>query len=154
MNRRAACKWKCADLEEISVTLLHEILKIRQQIFIVEQACIYSDIDEYDLLSSHLFGTNKLGELMGYCRIIPPGTIYEEVAIGRVLVEKKYRGMGLGRELMLEAHKYCRIRYGTEVVRLNAQEYLKKFYESLGYRFITGPHDEDGVLHIEMLKLN
>ncbi|MBH68936.1 MAG: GNAT family N-acetyltransferase [Rhodospirillaceae bacterium] len=152
MNRRLTCEWTCAELKRISVTRLHEILKIRQQVFIIEQTCIYSDIDDYDILSSHLLGINKQDELIAYCRIIPPGTIYEEAAIGRVLVEKKYRGMGLGRELMLEAHKHCRTLYGTRVVRLNAQEYLKKFYESLGYRFIAGPHDEDGVLHIEMLK--
>ena len=146
--------WACLCLGEMSSYQLFELLRVRQNIFIIEQSCIYSDIDNHDLSCWHLMGYGHNSELNAYCRLLKPQTIYNEAAIGRVLVKKECRGGGLARELMLEAHRRCEQIFKSKAVRLNAQVYLKEFYEGIGYRCVSAPYSEDGILHIEMLRVD
>jgi len=124
---------------------------MRQQIFIIEQKCIYEDIDEFDMISSHI-QARKNDELAAYCRVLPAGSQYKEVSIGRVMVSKKFRNHGLGRRLMEEAHSWCESNYKSSRIRLNAQYYLESFYHSLQYNTISPPYDDEGILHIQMCR--
>ena len=144
--------WSCLSLTEMEPRQLFELFKIRQEIFVIEQSCIYPDIDKYDLSCWHLLGYGFDLELHAYCRLLKPGGAYEEPTIGRVFVVKEYRGLGLARNLMSEAHRRCESILGTKTIRLNAQVYLQKFYESIGYKSVSLPYDEDGIMHIEMLR--
>ena len=145
--------WSCFCLGEMSNDQLFELLRMRQNVFIIEQSCIYSDIDDHDLSCWHLLGYGYNSELHAYCRLLKPQTIFNEAAIGRVLVKREYRRQGLARELMLEAHRRCELIFKTNAVRLNAQVYLKEFYENIGYRCVSDPYSEDGIMHIEMLRI-
>ena len=131
------------------------MLKARVDIFVVEQACPYPEIDGKDPLALHLFGYDghpSGGALLAYARLFAPGDYYEEPAVGRVLIMPEGRGQGLARVLMEECHRFAAARFGTQAVRLNGQGYLKPFYESLGYRAVRGPYDEDGIEHWELLR--
>ena len=152
MNKSKAIKWACSHFEELTPDLLHQILKLRQEVFIMEQNCIYPDIDEYDCLSLHLTVSKEQNELVGYCRLLPAGLLYTEASIGRVVISKSFRKRGIGRELMIQAHKFCFYHFQTQSVRLNAQHYLERFYQRLGYYSVSEPYDEDGVMHIQMFK--
>ncbi len=121
----------------------------------VEQACPYPDIDGKDALAWHLIGQqggDGDAPILASARLFAPGDYYPEAAIGRVLTTAPGRGRGLGRSIMEECHRFVLERFGTPVVRLNGQGYLREFYESLGYRVVKGPYDEDGIPHYEMLK--
>ena len=152
MNKSKPVKWTCKRFEELTAGWLHRILKLRQDVFIIEQNCIYSDIDKHDYLSLHLIAYKEPNELIGYCRLVPAGLLYKEVSIGRVVISKSFRKKGMGRQLMFQAHKFCCSEYKTQSIRRNAQQYLKNFYLSLGYHLVSEPYDEDGVIHIQMLK--
>ena len=145
-------KWFCLRLSEMSVQRVHEILKTRQEVFVLEQRCLYPDIDEIDISCFHMMGYNSNQRLVAYCRLIEPGILFNELAIGRVLITKQYRRMGLARRLMVEAHRYCEMVIGSKEVRLNAQLYLQKFYEDIGYECVSDPYDDDGIMHVEMLR--
>ena len=145
--------WSCFCLSQMSSDQLFELLRMRQNIFIIEQSCIYSDIDDHDLSCWHLLGYGYNSELQAYCRLLKPQTIYKEAATGRVLVKEEYRRRGLARDLMLEAHRRCELIFKSSAVRLNAQVYLKEFYEDIGYRCVSGPYSEDGIMHVEMLRV-
>ena len=146
--------WACLCLGEMSSDQLFELLRMRQNIFIIEQSCIYPDIDKHDLSCWHLLGYGPNSELHAYCRLLKPQSIYNEAAIGRVLVKNEYRGRGVARELMLEAHRRCELIFKSKTVRLNAQAYLKEFYEDIGYRCVSAPYSEDGIMHVEMLRVD
>lgn len=138
--------------QELSLRELHDILKLRQDVFIVEQACIYPDLDGLDEESIHVIGVDTdTGGLLAYARILPPGLKYEEVAIGRVLTHPSARGTGLGRTLMIKCLEACRAHYPDHGVKISAQEYLEKFYLSLGFETTSAPYDDDGIMHIDML---
>lgn len=137
---------------DMAAGLLLEILHLRQDVFILEQQCFYPDIDGLDPIAHHLVGRDDAGIIVAYCRVFSPGDYYSEPAVGRVLVGRSARGGGVARVMMEEAHRYCAERFATAKVRLNAQENLLGFYESLGYGHVRGPYDEDGIPHVEMLK--
>ena len=152
MSPIVSVNWSCLRLSEMTVQRVHEILKTRQEVFVLEQRCLYPDIDDIDISCFHMMGYNSNQTLVAYCRLIEPGIVFNELAIGRVLITKQYRGMGLARRLMFEAHKYCETVIGSKEIRLNAQLYLQKFYEDIGYECVSNPYDDDGVMHIEMLR--
>ncbi len=147
-----AMTWQWYRFGDLAAGLLLEILHLRQDVFILEQQCLYPDIDGLDPISHHLVGRDAKGIAAAYCRVFAPGDYYSEPAVGRVLVARSARGTGAARALMTEAHRYCAETFGTGAVRLNAQAYLQGFYESLGYGHVRGPYDEDGIPHVEMLK--
>ena len=151
MNNSENFQWKCLGFRALNSYQLHQILKMRQQIFIIEQKCIYEDIDEFDIVSQHIQALTN-GKLLAYCRVLPAGSLYEEVSIGRVIVSKNHRNRGLGRKLMQKAHEWCESNYRHCPIRLNAQYYLESFYHSLQYQTVSKPYDDEGVLHIEMYR--
>lgn len=144
--------WSWHRLGDMAAGLLLEILQMRQDVFILEQQCLYPDIDGLDPIAHHLVGRDASGIIAAYCRVFAPGDYYSEVAVGRVLVGRSARGNGASRAMMEEAHRYCQKTFAKSAVRLNAQAHLQGFYESLGYARVRGPHDEDGIPHVEMLR--
>ncbi len=141
--------WRCFD--DISAAAVYEMLAVRQQVFVVEQACLYLDADGLDSQAWHLFGYDSSGRLVAYARLLPPQTRYEEPSIGRVLVGKAARGVGLGRELISRCLKKCETQYSQQSVRISAQVYLTAFYQSFGFESFGEPYDDGGIAHIGML---
>ncbi len=128
---------------------VHEVLQLRQRVFVVEQACPYLDADEVDPRCWHGLATER-GVLVATARIVPPGLKYEEPAIGRVVTAPEVRRQGCGRELMRSAITQTKRLYPGQAIRLGAQRYLERFYGSLGFVVASAPYDEDGIPHIEM----
>jgi ElaA protein len=150
--------WVLKKFDELSVQELYALLQLRNQVFAIEQNCVYPDLDNRDQPSHHLMGwsegllTEQDGKLIAYTRIIPPGIVYPEPSIGRVVTSASVRGTGIGKELMersiLETYKL----YGKTPVRIGAQLYLQRFYSALGFLQTSAIYLEDGIEHIEMLK--
>lgn len=116
----------------------------------VEQACIFQDPDGKDISAFHLMG-HRNGQLVAYTRLLGPGKSYDEMSIGRVVNSTQFRKEGIGRELMRESIKRIRSIYGNGDIRIGAQLYLKKFYESFGFVQQGEPYLEDGIEHIYMV---
>jgi ElaA protein len=144
-------KWVFKTFKELSVQELYAIMRLRQEAFIVEQNCPYLDADGKDLKSHHLMGYLN-NELVAYSRIVPPGVSYDEVSIGRVVTAIEHRKMAYGKQLMDESIKQIGKTYGPMSIRIGAQLYLKRFYESFGFVQQGEPYLEDGIPHIIMLK--
>ena len=143
--------WVCKSFPELTNNELYDLLRLRSEVFVVEQQCIFLDMDYKDQQSWHLIGYDK-NENAAYARLLPPGLAFAEMSIGRVVTSPRARRNGLGRELMLQAISDCRILFGTHPIRIGAQLYLKKFYSSLGFETCSDIYLEDGIEHIEMLK--
>jgi ElaA protein len=144
--------WDIKKFEELTSLELYIILKLRAEVFIVEQNCPYQDLDGKDLRSLHLIGMNELNELVAYARLLPQHISYPEASIGRVVSSPNYRKTGLGKELMKKALEVIYEKFGNSPIRIGAQLYLKDFYESLGFVKISDEYLEDNIPHIEMLK--
>jgi ElaA protein len=129
---------------------LYEIIKLRNEVFVVEQQCVFQDADDKDQLSHHLMGWED-GRLVAYTRLVPPGVSYREASIGRVVTSPRARGTGLGKQLMQESIKACKELFQTNIIRIGAQVYLEKFYRSLGFIPKGETYLEDGIVHVEML---
>lgn len=143
--------WHCLGFADLSGARLYQILRIRQEVFALEQNCAYLDADGKDLDSLHVFGTHD-DEIIAYCRVLPPGLKYAESSIGRVLSHSSVRGSGLGRALVEQALTVCDKHHPGSGVRISAQLYLEDFYKSFGFASCTEPYQEDGIPHIEMLR--
>jgi len=137
--------------DELLLTELYSILQLRSQVFNVEQACNELEIDNLDLYAFHLLLYSGQ-TLCGYARLIPPGLVYREMSIGRVVVPKAYRGNKIGRQLMEEAIRSCYRYFGSGAIRISAQRYAQRFYESLGFEKISGVYMKAGIEHIKMQK--
>lgn len=144
--------WEITRFEALSPEKLYRIMQLRAEVFIVEQNCPYQDADGKDQKSFHVMGYNSDNELIAYCRILPEHVSYPEVSIGRVVSSPKVRGTGAGKQLMERALEEIELLFGNEPVRIGAQLYLKKFYESFGFVVTSGEYLEDNILHIEMLR--
>lgn len=135
---------------ELSVHELYDLLKLRSEVFVVEQNCVFLDQDDKDQKCFHLM-LYLDGELVGYSRLVPSGVSYQEMSIGRVVTSPTYRGNGLGRILMELSIDYCYKLMGQGTIRIGAQTYALGFYSSLGFKPEGEPYDEDGIEHIEMV---
>lgn len=143
-------EWRYKSFEELSSQELYEILKVRSEVFIVEQNCPYQDVDGKDQKSYHFTGWR--GDVaVAYVRIIPPGISYTEASIGRVLTVMAERKNGTGKILMEKAIELTLQQFGVSEIKIGAQLYLQKFYTSLGFRQTSPQYLEDGIPHIEML---
>lgn len=131
---------------------LHKIFKLRIDVFVVEQECSYEEIDNKDIDAIHIYLKNK-NDIVAYLRVLSPGVSYEEASIGRVLVNKKYRGKGYGRQIMQEGIDYCKSHYSGNI-KISAQAYLEKFYKSLGFEKVSDIYLEDNIPHIDMIYYN
>ena len=136
--------------EDLTNYQLYDILKLRSNIFVVEQDCVYNDLDDLDKNAIHQF-LEKEGEIIAYARILKPGTRFKEFSIGRVVVKKSERLKGVGILLMKKAVEYLIESENAEKIKISAQKYLRKFYENLGFKVVTDEYLEDGIPHFGMI---
>ena len=136
--------------EELSTKELYMILKLRAEIFVVEQNCIYNDLDDKDFESFHIFILEK-ENIIAYERIVKPGISYKEYSIGRVAVTKEVRRKGLARTLLQKGINFIKNEMKENTIRISAQKYLLNFYQSMGFAATSEEYLEDGIPHIEML---
>jgi ElaA protein len=142
---------KVKSFHELHVKELYELLRLRSEVFVVEQNCIFLDTDNKDQNCYHLLVYSN-DKLAAYSRLVPAGLSYPEVSIGRVVTSLAFRGTGLGRKVMELAIQNCRELYGPCEIRVGAQTYALPFYTSLGFVAQGEAYDEDGIEHIEMLR--
>lgn len=136
---------------ELTVYELYEILKLRSEVFVVEQKCVFQDMDDKDQKCYHLM-VYQDSHLVGYSRLVPAGISYKENSIGRVITAASIRGTGLGKKLMELAIHHCQQLLGSGPIRIGAQTYALGFYAPLGFVAEGEPYDEDGIEHIEMVR--
>lgn len=143
--------FKIKSFDEISSIELYKILKARNEVFVVEQDCVYQDCDDKDLKSYHLF-LEEEEKVIAYLRILPKGLSYDEISIGRVLVIKESRGRGLAQKMIVEAIKFIENELNETKIKISAQAYLEKFYKQHGFITVSDVYLEDGIPHIEMIR--
>jgi ElaA protein len=142
----------CKHFNQLTINELYDIMALRQEVFAVEQNCPYLDADGKDLGGWHLMGKNKEGKLLAYTRILPKGVSYPEYAsIGRVVSSPSVRGQGLGKILMTETLKWMQKLLPNEPIKIGAQSYLVKFYESFGFVSTGEEYLEDDIPHTAMI---
>lgn len=134
--------------DELSIDELYEILKVRVNVFVVEQKCPYPEIDEKDKKAYHIYIKDK-NEIKAYLRVLDKGISFEEVSIGRVLTTE--RGVGLGNKIIEAGIKVARENMNADKIKIEAQTYAKKFYEKFGFSQISDEFLEDGIPHIQMI---
>ena len=137
---------------ELSLQSFHDILQLRQQVFIIEQASLYPDIDGYDPIGLHLTARDAPGSLVGCLRLLPPGTTNRRPAIGRLAIAQSFRGQKMGHGLMTAAISKTNELYPGSEIYISAQEHLTPFYQELGFHPRGEPYDEDGIMHIDMIR--
>lgn len=137
--------------EELTTIELYEILQLRSEVFVVEQDCIYQDIDGKDEKALHILG-KKEGKIVAYTRCFAPNIYFEEAAIGRVVVKETQRKFGYGHEILKASIEEIQQRYQTTTIKLSAQQYLTHFYEAHDFQQIGEGYLEDGIPHIAMLR--
>jgi len=140
--------WNCKDYNDLSKDELYDILKIRQEVFIIEQNCNYLDADSFDQVSQHLT-CYKQSELIAYMRIVPEGEIYPNISFGRILVKQKFRKIGLGKEIIQRA---INVFPKDTTIVMSAQLYLTQLYENFGFKIIGKEYLEDEIPHIKMIR--
>jgi len=143
-------KFEFKSFYELTSNELYEILQLRAEIFVVEQDCVYNDLDGLDKSAVHQF-LKKDSEIVAYSRLLKPGTRFPEYSIGRVVVKQSERGTGLGIEMMQAAKDYILNEWGATKIKVSAQQYLQRFYENLGFEIVTEMYLEDGIPHYGML---
>ncbi len=136
--------------EDLSKTELYDILSLRVEVFVVEQNCPYQECDGKDQRGYHIFAKQN-GVIQMYMRMLEPGVSYTEASIGRVVIKKSSRGKGMGKVMMGKGLTFMREEMKVEKIRISAQAYLEKFYQSLGFKSVSNVYVEDGIPHIEML---
>ncbi|MES2587829.1 MAG: GNAT family N-acetyltransferase [Bacteroidota bacterium] len=137
---------------QLSAKEFHDILQLRIHVFIVEQNCPYEEIDGKDEKSFHLFTQDEEGKVVGVTRILPPNISYKEISIGRVASDTSKRGSGIGQEIMRKSIEFIQHEFGNVPIRISAQKYLLKFYESFGFISTGKEYLEDDIPHVEMLR--
>ncbi|MEZ8661213.1 GNAT family N-acetyltransferase [Vibrio cyclitrophicus] len=143
--------WHSIPFSELSTQQLYQLLKLRVDVFVVEQTCPYPELDGKDILTGveHLLGYyNK--ELVACARILPPGTTYDNVSIGRVATKQSARGNGLGHQLIKEALTRCEEIWPNATIDIGAQEHLENFYASHGFNTVSEMYLEDDIPHLDM----
>lgn len=145
--------WRWCHFDALSLRELQNILRARQQVFVLEQNCVYLDVDGVDEQCFHLAAWRSgLPVPLAYARVVPPGVKYAEASIGRVITTAPGRGLGLGRELLRRAIAGAAQEYPGHGLRISAQSYLEPFYGSFGFVIVGERYLEDGIPHTEMLR--
>jgi ElaA protein len=143
-------KWLYKTYDELNKDELYSLLRLRAAVFVVEQDCPYQDVDNKDQKAIHIFAKDQK-QIIAYARIFHAGDYFQEVAIGRVVIETSYRGTGLGQNLLQKTIEYILKNKFPLPIRISAQTYLIKFYESFGFKKIGVVYQEDGIPHTGML---
>lgn len=142
--------WILKKFDDLSAHELYAIMQLRNEVFAVEQHCVYQDADNKDQPSWHFMGWLE-DKLVAYTRLLPPGLAYKEPSIGRVVTSPSTRGSGIGRELMKRSIEEVYILYGTLPIKIGAQLYLLNFYSSFGFQQTSTIYLEDNIEHVEMV---
>lgn len=137
--------------QELSIDELYDLLRLRAEVFIVEQNCPYLDLDDKDQKCDHLLVYDSQ-RLVGYCRLLPAGVSFDEISIGRVISAPSHRGTGVGKIVMELGIRYCKELFGAGPIRIGAQVYAKPFYEALGFVEEGEEYLEDDIPHVEMVR--
>lgn len=144
-------KFKVKRFDELSALEVYKILRLRAEVFIVEQECIYQDIDDKDQKALHVIGY-KNEEIVAYTRLFDAGDYFKDTSFGRVVIPKKERQYGYGHKLIKECVNAIETFFKTKAIKISAQTYLKKFYETHGFTQIGEEYLEDGIPHIGMIR--
>ena len=146
-------EWEIKTFDRLCIDELYALLKLRVDVFVVEQNCVYPELDEKDRHPDtlHLFGRNESRELVAYLRILPPGLSFSRPGIGRVVVSKKNRGQGFCRIMVQRAVDQAGRSWPGMGIKISAQVYLEAFYQSYGFEKVSEPYLEDGIPHLEMV---
>ncbi|PPT95739.1 GNAT family N-acetyltransferase [Xanthomonas arboricola] len=146
--------WQCLRFDQLSTTQLYALLRLRSDVFVVEQQCAYPELDGKDSLPGvlHLLGRTDDGALAAYLRVLPPGVRYPEPSIGRVVIAATQRGHGFAHALLQEGVRLVHRQWPASAVQLGAQAHLQAFYAAHGFTPSSAPYLEDGIPHIDMLR--
>src|SRR5215217_5103164 len=144
-------EWRLKAFDDLRPDELYAILRLRNEVFVVEQNCVFQDADDKDQNSWHFMGFIN-HKLIAYTRLVPAGEIHGECSIGRVVTSPSFRGKGIGRELMDQSIAKVYELFGAQPIKIGAQVYLKEFYESFGFQQVSDVYMEDGIEHIYMVK--
>lgn len=143
--------WHTLHFKNLTPHQLYQIIQLRNQVFVVEQNCVFQDADGLDEDAYHILGYNDNNILVAYARILAPSTVYKEPSIGRVVVKAAYRKLGAGKQLMQNAIEQTLALYGKQPIKIGAQCYLDKFYKDLDFIVCGNEYLEDGIPHQPML---
>ena len=146
-------RWEWLHFAGLDTSTLYAIVAAREEVFVVEQRCAYRDADGRDPAAWHLIGWSGERDVAAYLRVLLPGARFAEHSIGRVLTTAPFRDQGLGRELMLRGLSRVAEQFGSVPIRIAAQAHLAHFYGSFGFVAVGDPYDEDGITHIDMLRV-
>jgi ElaA protein len=148
-------EWQWKSFADLSGAELYAVLAQRQDVFILEQQCFYQDADGLDLAAHHLLGWRVIDgrrQLAAYLRCLAPGAKHSEMSLGRVLTAQAARGSGVGRELVAQGILHAERQHPGHRIRIGAQHHLERFYAGFGFQTISAPYDEDGIMHVDMLR--
>ena len=145
--------WKTYRFDELTARKLYEVVKLRVDVFVVEQNCPYPELDDLDQQSIHLLYSEN-GEILAYARLVPAGVKYELPSIGRVIVREEARGRGLAKQLLERSIDYIFTEWKAPAIQLQGQVYLQEFYRSFGFQPVSDSYDEDGIPHVDMKLTN
>lgn len=145
-------QWQSTAFDALTGSAMYAMLALRQDVFILEQRCLYPDIDGHDPAAHHLLGWSPDGRLAAYLRCLAPGVKYDEASFGRVVTAPHARGTGAGRALVARGIALAHALYPDHGLRIGAQAYLETFYASFGFTAVGSPYDEDGITHIDMVR--
>ena len=148
MNHKTNFTWH--NFDTISKEELYDVLSLRQRVFIIEQDCVYEDLDYSDQEANHLL-LYKDNKLIGYSRVFPPGIKYDAASIGRIVTDLKYRGKGFGKSITHESIRFIKNHFPKSDITISAQYRLINFYENLGFRKEGSVYLEDDIEHIKMI---
>lgn len=143
-------RWQITHFNGLDPAQLYAALRLRLEVFAIEQNSLYQDLDNLDQQATHMLAWDN-GQLLAYLRCLPPGASYRESAIGRIVVAAPARGRQLGRELVRRGIRYNLDQWPNRGIRINAQSYLRVFYEELGFVADGDDYNLDGIPHLQML---
>ena len=143
--------WRFAAFDALTLTELYAVLQLRSEVFVVEQACVFQDMDGADPTAMHLLGMAG-GRLLAYARCFAAGLKFKEASIGRLITRSELRGSGAGHVLVRRAIASVTQQWGPQAIRIGAQARLENFYRQHGFETTGEPYIEDGIPHIEMLR--
>ena len=143
--------WCWVHFSQLTLVELYQILQLREQVFVLEQQCLYQVIDGVDADSWHFMATINNSELVAYLRVVAPGKKYNEPSIGRVITKESYRGLGLGNSLLQKGIQQTSRQFPQTDIRISAQRHLSAFYCRCGFKQVGKPYLEDGIPQIEMI---
>lgn len=144
--------WYVRPFAELSLEELYALLHLRAEVFGIEQRILYNDPDYKDQTAHHMFAVSD-GKMIAYSRLFPAGTYREEASMGRVLVDKSFRGKGIGKELVIKGLEFLRDVLHEKTVVISAQSYLQRFYEEQGFTRISDVYIEEEIEHVRMVAI-